>query len=121
MRRIVQIEALAGLVSFFQEISPDGKVGLRAVPRAAARCAENLDKPLKIGKVIAIFASKIYHNSPSFARLLFNFFSEFSGVSRFFALGQQHAVFVRHALQRNDQNCVQNHRERKAHKAGKLP
>ena len=46
MRRIVQIEALAGLVSFFQETSPDGKVGLRAVPRAAARCAENLDKRL---------------------------------------------------------------------------
>ena len=81
---IVPVERFADLVGLLQKIAPDGLVRLCAVPRAAARGAEQMHKTHQIFKAIAVFANKIYHNSASFARVFLKFFRADAGASRFF-------------------------------------
>ena len=63
MQTGIQTNLQTGMQAFGEMISSNQKDS-----------AENLDKPLKIGKVIAIFASKIYHTFVSFASRKFMFF-----------------------------------------------
>ena len=58
-RRVVPVKALAGFIRLLQKVPADGLVRLHAIPRAAARGAQQRDEPDEIVKAISRFPCKI--------------------------------------------------------------
>ena len=67
--RVVTVDGLAQLGTFFQQLPPDGGVGLDLIPGTAVLSPEDLHDGAKVIPVVFFFARKIYHTLCSCASL----------------------------------------------------